>query len=228
LGTQKAPNSPCTKCAKQHWSWTLVILILAADALAAFPFLTLSSPLLSPANVYLSLTVPTARRLSSKTIALTFIYQTTSFTSSPPAPNPLARARPLQSWEQHGTGTQHIAHHHLRLQLLVHHPSILHLRYQPILASRRSRDTELNYITFTTQYQRIARSHSTSPAHNLPEDAGAASASPTAARRQLRVARSYSLPRPRTTRARAHSNGATSAKQVGNALENSEAVCFCF
>lgn len=199
----------------------------------SLPFLsspTQASPLSREHPVDLSLTVSTARRLSSKTIALTFIYQTTSSTSSPPPPNPLARARPLQSWEQHGTGTQHIAHHHLRLQLLVH-PSILHLRYQPIPASRRPRDTELNYITFTTQYQRIARSHSTSPAHNVPEDAGAASASPTAARRQLRVARSYSLRRLRTTaptRARAHSNGAASAEQVGNTLENSEAVCFCF
>ena len=193
---------------------------------AAFPFLTHSLSSLPRTSTSLVSTEPCLS--SPNTIALTFIYhKPTSFTSSPPAPNPLARAHPLQSWEQHGTGTQHFAHHHLQLQLLVYHPSILATSQSlPYVGPATPSST-----TLPSQYQRIARTHSTSPAHNVPEDAGAASASPTAARRQLRVARSYSLRRPRTTaptRARPHSNGAASAEQVGNLLENSEAVCLCF
>jgi hypothetical protein len=99
-----------------------------------------------------------------KTITLTSICQTTSsFTSSPPAPNPLARARPLQSWEQHGTGTQHIAHRtspSSTSNCSYTPPSSLPAN--PCLTSP-PRDKELNHLHHT-----IPTDRSLAPTYHLP------------------------------------------------------------
>jgi hypothetical protein len=110
--------------------------------------------------------------------------------SSPPAPNPksacpcAARCRVGSSTAQ-GRSTSPTAHHYPRLPIAC--PPLDPLPANPCLTSAPRQGAQLHS---PPQYQLRGPFHSPPPAQIVSEDAGAASASPTAARRQLRVAES--------------------------------------
>jgi hypothetical protein len=213
----KARNSPCTKCAQA----------LVVDTVLCPSFLSTLQDLPLPLYRHPPLSYPQYPPFLSTNhprIASTSIRQiTTSFTSSPPAPNPLARAPPVAEL---GAARHRDAAH--RTSHITTHPRLpiacppLHLRYQPIPVLPPPRDTELNYTHYhNTNHDKVLTHHH--PLISYLKTRERRPQSPTAARRQLRVARSNSLRRQRTpapTRARICSHGPASAEHVGNALEN--------
>lgn len=149
---------------------SLLLLLLAADALPSFSAsqtLTAFSLSLSPANIHLSSQAylqytNLSSLLNHHTIILPNYIIIHLLTAGAKSACPCAPVAELGAARHRDTAhrTSHIAHHHPRPPIA---PTPLHLRYQPIPASRPPRDTQLNHIHHTIPTNNPYSSTSTRP-----------------------------------------------------------------